>query len=603
MMERVTLEPKEIERLIAAHRQNPDDRAAFEDLRAIRLRLAVELGGVSDDDALAAMGGRSGASFNLLIAGPTKDEPPDAKERAAASHLAARAITGAAGPLLGTMLLCRPFDWEALPDPGAVPEKLREPLLRYTLRAPELFMQPGDAERFARFFAPWIVRLADCITSRETAEAWRPLSSAIATLINIIPLYFSAGDLRVAMSARGRILDAALRQAGFALDHPLPPAPGPLAKVRLGILQMQFQHHTETYTALSVFDHLDRNRFDITLFVLGSNQSDIERYCRSRADRFIVLPGDARQQAETIRAAAPDILFIGTNIAAVTHPIVVLACHKLARVQFTSLNSPVTTGIPAMTHYLLGAGPRSREVAQAGYTERLAMIEAPGMCFSKPMRAARSGETSHREAMGIGADATVFISGANFYKVIPELRRTWARMIARVPGSVLVLFPFGPSWSNEYANGPFLRDIYTSFAVEGLDAPRLVVMPPMASPSDIQDLLKVADVYVDSFPYAGATSIIDALEVGLPTIVVDSVQQRFGQAAALLRELGVPELIASDERGYVELAVSLGVDVGRRKRVAEEIREKMKGTPRFLNPRWYAGQIAPRLEQMLLDTA
>jgi predicted O-linked N-acetylglucosamine transferase (SPINDLY family) len=193
-----------------------------------------------------------------------------------------------------------------------------------------------------------------------------------------------------------------------------------------------------------------------------------------------------------------------------------------------------------------------------------------------------------RQQLGIPADAVVFISGANYFKITPEVRQAWATIISRVPGSVLVLYPFNPNWSSRYDSEPFVSDIKKRFAQLGLAEHRLKILNPLPSRADIKQLLGLADVYLDSYPYGGATSLIDTLEAGLPPVVTSGNALRFRQAASMLREMSVPQLIADTEDAYIELACKLGTDSGLRHQLCEEIQIKMRNRPAFLDSRAYA---------------
>jgi predicted O-linked N-acetylglucosamine transferase (SPINDLY family) len=364
------------------------------------------------------------------------------------------------------------------------------------------------------------------------------------------------------------------------------------------VIQNQFAPQTETYASIPLFKELARDRFEVILYALAQATPPAEEQCRSLADRFVVLPAEPKAQADAIRADDLDVLFFGTNLTAVTHPLVLLASLRLARVQATALHSPVTTGMETMDRFLLGLAGRDAAEAERAYVEELAVIDEPGMAFDFTSRPPPSDFKVDRAALNVPADAVLFASGANFYKIIPEVRRAWARILAAVPGSYLVLYPFGPAWSNQYAAGGFLRSFYTTLAEHGVEGRRLVVMQPLPSPADIGKLLAVCDVYLDSFPYAGAVSMIDALEAAVPPVAVAGGPQRFAQAAALLRSVGLDELIAGDAEDYVQLAVALARDPGRRERLSDEVRRRMADGPRFLDTGWYAGQVAGLFEKI-----
>ena len=585
-------------------RHSPQNQVPPEKLLAVRKQLADFWLTVSDPAELQSLylyeGGKAQRALMSVRMLPVASSPT---EQAPQKEIREQcAMSGGMGAILAGMLYFDPHRAPIQTTFESAPAWLREDWTRYALHAPEIFREVGEVAEYAVFYRLLLKQLYDHLTHAVPTDASSFLL-AVATAINVIPVYFSPGDLKDIMIQRGRIIEHALRSQRLVLEHTfVPPEQRPAnRKVRIGIAQMQFHHHTETYTALSVFEHLDRSRFEIVLYVLNSNNSDIEQYCRSRADHFVVLTGNAQSQVETIRSHDLDVMFFGTNLTAVTHGLVVLAAHRLARVQLTSLNSPVTTGLSAMTHYLIAAAGRSPEQVQAGYTEKVGLLPYPGMCFSFPMRPPQSGQHLDRTKLGISADALVFMAGANFYKIIPEIRDAWAKMVARVPGSILVLFPFGPSWSSSYAVNPFIQDMHAAFQKQEVATSRLIVVAPFPSPSDIPPLLALADVYVDSFPYAGATSIIDALQSSLPTVVMSGEYQRFDQAAALLRDLGLNHLIAKDLEDYLRLTTELATNKEARLNLREIIRSKLADKPHFLDAHWYAREVAQQFDQMLAE--
>ena len=42
----------------------------------------------------------------------------------------------------------------------------------------------------------------------------------------------------------------------------------------------------------------------------------------------------------------------------------------------------------------------------------------------------------------------------------------------------------------------------------------------MESPTDVRKVMAMTDIYVDSFPYTGATSLLDPLEAGVPPVTM-----------------------------------------------------------------------------------
>src|SRR5262249_57105976 len=141
-------------------------------------------------------------------------------------------------------------------------------------------------------------------------------------------------------------------------------------------------------------------------------------------------------------------IFLGTNTTAVTNDITLLALHRLARIQVAGVCSCTATGMRNVDYYLSGRLSEPSD-AQAHYTERLLMVDGPAHCYDFAGEAASAPtQPLSRQDLGIPDDAVVFVSGANFYKILPELDEIWMRILAAVPASRLLLYPFNPNWSD-----------------------------------------------------------------------------------------------------------------------------------------------------------
>jgi predicted O-linked N-acetylglucosamine transferase (SPINDLY family) len=233
------------------------------------------------------------------------------------------------------------------------------------------------------------------------------------------------------------------------------------------------------------------------------------------------------------------------------------------------------------------------------YSEKLVKLKGSGLCFDFHTRSSETNAQISLERLGTLNNTTMFISGANFFKITPELRHLWAKIISQAPDSILVLYPFGPAWSNSYPKDAFIKTIEEVFLKYHISKKRLIVLEPLPNRGNIISLLRSADVYLDAVPYSGATSLLDPLEAVVPPVVVQGDKLRFYQGAAILKDLGVPELVVNNETEYMQLALTLAHDSALRDRVKHAISTKMQGRPRFLNPKSYAKEISHALKNIV----
>jgi len=79
----------------------------------------------------------------------------------------------------------------------------------------------------------------------------------------------------------------------------------------------------------------------------------------------------------------------------------------------------------------------------------------------------------------------------------------------------------------------------------------LILLDTLANREDVKTVLQLADIYLDSYPYAGANSTVDLWEVGLPTVVREGNNLRSRQGAAILRDIRLFDLITDSEESYI----------------------------------------------------
>jgi thioredoxin-like negative regulator of GroEL len=164
------------------------------------------------------------------------------------------------------------------------------------------------------------------------------------------------------------------------------------------------------------------------------------------------------------------------------------------------------------------------------------------------------------------------------------MQEAWARLLAAVPGSRLLLHPFNPNWSSEYPIKRFCAGFDRVLAAHGVESGRLVVSTMrFHSRTGVKELLRVGDIYLDSFPFSGVNSLVDPLEIGIPVITWEGTTFRSRMGSALLRSLGLAEFVATDAGSYHAICTSLAGNVPRRAELRKTIANLMDRKPIFMD--------------------
>ncbi|GGA22529.1 glycosyltransferase [Okeania sp. KiyG1] len=589
----------EVSKYVEEYQKDFSNQSVLDNLRQLRQKIANYWLNLPTEKLESAYLGDAGRASQKLIGSSLKYEKITDTEKSLVKEIKNHITQGldrqnSIQYLLAATLYYYPHqlspNWY---EQAPIPKWFINDYIKFMIDAPSYFQEIGEADNFYRYTFNWTNYLHQRIFGNSDSKIWQDIAWFFTQKSNFIPLYFNNENLKDIYIKRAEIMEIALETQGFKLNYSFPERPTNRNKIRLGILSSHFIPQTETFSTLPFFEHLDKTKFEIILYSKNLTEYPLEKYCQSRAERFVKLPDNLSKQVETIRTDDLDILLIGTNVTAITNPITLLALHRLARIQLTSTSSCVTTGMRHIDYYISGKLTEPQQQPQQQYREKLITLKNTAHCFNyyatqpeKPV------VKPTRESWGVTDKNIVFVSGANFYKIIPELRETWAKIIAAVPNSVLVLYPFNPNWSNTYqASTHFVNDLRSTFNKYGIDKKRLIVIKTLPSRSDIKECLKLCNIYLDSYPFAGVNSLIEPLEIGIPIITKNGNSFRSLMGSSLLRSLSILDLIVNNEAEYINLAIQLANNLEFRQQKRQEILEKIEQNPSFLDSLSYSTEI------------
>lgn len=369
---------------------------------------------------------------------------------------------------------------------------------------------------------------------------------------------------------------------------------------RVGIILPKFAAHTETYVTLPFLANLNPEQYETFTLVSQPNSSPQEAEQRRRSEHFHVLPPDISDAVKLLRSLNLDIAVFASNLSWATNLSVIYAHLRVAPIQIVTSCCPTTTGLSNID-YMISGRYTEPDDGQSNYTEKLLLVDGPAHAFDLVGEERPTPLPISRAKLGLKEDDVIFISGANAFKISKEYMVAMIQILKRTPRSKLILYPFNPNWSDKYDTNEFMKLIEDLCVKEDLAPSRIKILPE-AFPDrrGVLGLLRLADVYLDSFFHSGATSAIDPLLMGTPIVTHYGSQARSRQALALLRCLGLEEFAHASVESYIEQGVKLGTDPTFRLKTSRRVLATMTDNPKFLNPRWFGNEV-DRLFQQAID--
>ena len=298
----------------------------------------------------------------------------------------------------------------------------------------------------------------------------------------------------------------------------------------------------------------------------------------------------AAQLAETIAADGVDIL-IDLALHTSDNRLDVFAL-KPAPLQISWLGYPESSGVATMDYRLTDAWlepPSGNQLAHP--QEKAALLPDCWTCYEPP--------TGYPEVNALPSAAGkpfAFGSFNNNCKINGAVLDAWAQLLLATPGSRLQLLA---------KQGGHRRRFADEFARRGVDAARILFADYLPASADLSQGALLAryhdiDVALDTFPYGGMTTTLDALWMGVP--VVSLVGERnLGRAGlSILNNVGLGELAAKDVDAYVETAMRLAQDQVRLAALRASLRERMRSSP-LLDAEGYTRKVEQAFRDMWVD--
>lgn len=329
-------------------------------------------------------------------------------------------------------------------------------------------------------------------------------------------------------------------------------------KIRVAYLSADFHHHATMHLMAGLFEMHDRARFDLTVLSFGiASQDGMRRRLRNVCEDFI----DVRQQSDVAVAALARSkrVDIAVDLKGFTldNRAGIFAC-RAAPLQVSYLGYPGTMGAPYMD-YLIADRALIPEGSSRHYVENI--IYLPYSYQVNDRRREISDRAFSREELGLPPTGFVFCCFNSNYKITPATFDGWMRILGRTEDSVLWLLEDNPTATENLRREAQRRNV---------DPRRLVFAKPLPLAEHLARH-RLANLFLDTLPYAAHTTASDALWAGLPVLTCAGHAFAGRVGASLLNAIGLPELITRTQEQYESTAVDLAANPDRLRSINDKL--------------------------------
>lgn len=333
--------------------------------------------------------------------------------------------------------------------------------------------------------------------------------------------------------------------------------------LRVGYVSSDFCTHSVSYFTEVLLSHNDSQQVKIYMYYTGGTKDHTtERLMDYDCVWRDLYEKEALPAATTIANDEIDILVdlaghSGSNRLDIF-------AHKPAPIQITWIGYPNTTGLPEMDYRVTDANADPLDTTQK-FTEELIRLPGSFLCYTPGPHHPPVAPSPYEENGYV-----TFGSFNNFAKINTVVLELWTQVLLAVPNSHLYMKckPF----SDEAIRNRAMEEIMAF----GIDQSRIHLVGHVQEVKNHLSLYSKIDIALDTFPYAGTTTTVESIYMGVPVVTLKGHNHAHNVGVSLLRSVpSITHLIAENDEEFVSKAVALANDLEKLKNIRKGLRQDL----------------------------
>ena len=340
-------------------------------------------------------------------------------------------------------------------------------------------------------------------------------------------------------------------------------------KIKIGYYSADFREHAVGQLIVNLFELHNKSNFEIYGFYFGPDINDSTYKRISKAvDKFINI----RLKSDTEISKLSRNLQIDIAVDLMGHTErsrFEIFAERCAPIQVSYLGYAGTLGANCID-YLIADKTLIPKENQKYYSEKI--IYLPNTYLVNDSTKKISEKIFKRDDLDLPKNSFIFCCFNQSHKILPETFNSWMKILKKVSGSVLWLFE-----TNEISS----KNLKQEAIKAGIDANRIIFAKRLIKLEEHLARYKVADLFLDTFPYTAHSTCADSLKAGLPVLTLQGQSFASRVSSSLLEVVNLKELITHSSNEYENMAVELANNLSKLKNIKKKLEDSKNKTPLF----------------------
>jgi predicted O-linked N-acetylglucosamine transferase (SPINDLY family) len=329
-------------------------------------------------------------------------------------------------------------------------------------------------------------------------------------------------------------------------------------KLRLGVVSSHIREHSIWIAVTKGWlQQLDRGKFEILVFHLHRIVDGETEALKRSVDHFDNRTKDLAGWVECIAERELDVILypeIGSDALTLK-----LACLRLAPVQAVTWGHPETSGLPTIDLYFSAQAFEPVDAAQTNYSEKLVTLPHLSV-YVEPL--ALPYTDPDLVSLKLPTEQALLLCPGQPFKYAPQYDDVWVQIakglqrksfFRKSSAGRLVFFRS----QNETFDRTLEHRLRAAFARGGIEFDAHASIIPFLDHPRFFGLMRGSSLMLDTLGFSGFNTALQGIECDLPVLAFEGDFMRGRLASGILRELELPELVATNTDDFVHKAVTL----------------------------------------------
>ena len=338
-------------------------------------------------------------------------------------------------------------------------------------------------------------------------------------------------------------------------------------KIKIGFLSGNLKVHPVSFFLKGLIENIDREKFDLIFFSnlkISEQDSYSDFFKKNSSQWYDVFDLDDEFLTKKIRKLNIDILidlngfFDGNRFE--------IFVNRCAKFQIVWLGYNNSLGINNID-YIIADPNLVKKGEEHLYSERILLFNKIWNSMSLPENLPNIQEDKNKNIFSYG-------SFNNYVKLSNETIEVWSKIINHSNSRLFLK-------SSMPVTEDIKNNILRKFFSNGVKKNQIIFLDRTEKIIDHYESYNKINVALDTFPYPGVTTSFEAALMGVPVLTMkgNNINSRCGES--IIKNLNLPELIASDKDDYFKKAIALQESKNLNQIFGNKLRDKALASPLF----------------------